>query len=107
MLNHSIMVIERNVFQLKFGKAKEGIAIWKEVCDEAKKSTNKLEMRVLSDLSGPAYTIVLELHLKSFNDLNMKSSVWSTTEKFQELYQKFIPLCESAHREFYKIECIV
>lgn len=101
------MVIERNVFHLKFGKAKEGIEIWKEVCNEAKKTMSGTEMRLLSDLSGPAYTLVLEIHLKSFNDLNLKNTIWSTTEKFKELYQKFIPLCESAHREFYKIECII
>jgi hypothetical protein len=99
------MIIERNVFHLKFGKAKEAIAIWKEVMEEGKK-VGGLEMRLLSDLSGTAYTIVMELHIKSFTDMNMKSAVWATTEKFRELYQQFIPLCESAHREFYKIEAI-
>lgn len=99
------MVIERNVFHLKFGKAKEALAIWKEVVEEGKK-VGGLEMRLLSDLSGPAYTIVMELHIKSFTDMNMKSAVWATTEKFRELYQQFIPLCESAHREFYKIEAM-
>lgn len=100
------MVIEKNEFRLKFGQAKEAIAIWKELLEEAKKTPGSPEMRLLSDLSGPAYTLVVEVHLKSFNDLNMKNAVWVTTEKFITLYQKFIPLCESANREFYKIESI-
>src|SRR5260221_14602043 len=101
------MIIERNVFHLHFGKAKEAIALWREILNESKKSNaNVPEMRLLSDVSGPAYTVVVELHLKSFTDLNPKNAVWSTTPKFQELYQKFIPLCESAHREYYKIEDI-
>jgi hypothetical protein len=101
------MIIERNVFHLKFGKAKESIEIWKAVCEEAKKAMTGTEMRLLSDLSGPAYTLVLELHLKSFTEINMKSATWVSTERLKELYHQFIPLCESATREFYKIECMV
>lgn len=102
------MIIERNTFHLKFGKAKEAIAIWKEIMEAAKKSAlEKPEIRLLSDLSGPAYTIVMELHLRSFNDLNPTQAIWAMTPAFQELYAKFKPLCESATREFYKIECII
>jgi len=102
------MIIERNVFQLKFGKAKEAIAIWKEILEAAKSSAlPSNEMRLMTDLSGPAYTIVVELHLKSFMDMNPTQAVWATNESFQQLYHKFIPLCESAHREFYKIEGMI
>ncbi|MEO8150064.1 MAG: hypothetical protein ABI723_20675 [Bacteroidia bacterium] len=102
------MIIERNVFRLKFGKAKESIAIWKEILNAAKSSNIKApEMRLLSDISGSAYTLVVEMHINGFNDINPKQAVWATTEKFQELYQKFIPLCDSATREYYKIEAII
>jgi len=102
------MIIERNVFHLKFGKAKDAIAIWKEIMAAAKKSNlDNYEMRLMSDLSGPSYTLVVELHLKSFIDLNPKQAVWATTPAFQELYQKFIPLCESSDREYYRIEEII
>ena len=100
------MIIERNVFHLKFGKAKEAIAIWKELLDACKKTENLSfpEMRLLSDLSGPSYTLVVEMHLKSFMDMNPKQAIWATTESLQTLYHKFIPLCESASREYYRIE---
>ena len=101
------MIIERNEFRLKFGQAKEAIAIWKEILEESKKIPGVPEMRLLSDLSGPAYTLIVELHLKSFSDINMKNAVWDTTDKFRDLYQKFIPYCESANREFYKIEGMI
>lgn len=102
------MIIERNIFHLKFGKAKEAIAIWKEVLEVAKKTNLAVpEMRLLSDISGPAYTLVMEMHINSFNDINPKQAIWATHEAFQTLYQKFIPLCESGHREFYKIEAII
>jgi hypothetical protein len=102
------MIIERNVFLLKFGKAKEAIAIWKEIMTAAKKSNlASSEMRLLSDLSGSAYTLVVELHIKSFMDINPRQAVWATTESFQVLYQKFIPLCESARKEYYRIEDLI
>lgn len=102
------MVIERNIFYLKFGKAKESIDIWKKIMDEAKKSKMKYpEMRLLSDISGSAYTLVLEMHIGSFTDVNSKNTVWATHPSFQELYQQFIPLCDRAHREYYKIEAII
>ena len=99
------MIIERNVFHLKFGKAKEAIATWKEILEVGKK-TEMLpsEMRLLSDLSGTSYTLVVELHLKSFIDMNPTHAVWATNEDLQTLYHKFIPLCESANREYYRIE---
>ena len=102
------MIIERNVFHLKYGKAKEAIAIWKEVMDEAKKvNLPNSQMRLLSDISGPAYTLVMEIHIPGYIEINPKNAVWATHPKFQELHQKFIPLCEKAHREYYKIECII
>ena len=102
------MIIVRHVFHVKFGKAKEAIAIWKDILEAAKKSNlHSQEMRLLSDLSGDAYTIVLELHLKSFLDMNPSQVIWATTPSFQELYEKFKPLCDSATKEYYKIECII
>jgi hypothetical protein len=102
------MIIERNTFHLKFGHAKEAIAIWKEILEIAHTpEMGKPQMRLLSDISGPAYTLVLEMHLNSYIDINPKNAVWATNEKFRELYQKFIPLCEKAHREYYKIESII
>jgi len=102
------MVIQRNIFHLKFGKAKESIEIWKEILEAIKKSHHQSpEMRLLSDLSGDAYTLEVEVHLKSFMDINPSQAIWATTAGFQELDEKFKPLCESAEREYFKIECIV
>jgi len=102
------MIIVRHVFRLKFGKAKEGIAIWKDILQAAKKSNlNSPDMRLLSDLSGEAYTLIVELHIKSFLDMNPSQVIWATTPAFQELYEKFKPLCESASKEYYRIESII
>ena len=107
-IKNNTMIIVRNVFHLKFGKAKEAIAIWKDILEAVKKSNlHSPEMRLLSDLSGASYTLVVELHLKSFLDMNPNQVIWATTPAFQELYEKFKPLCESGTKEYYKIEYIV
>jgi hypothetical protein len=98
------MIIERNVFHLKFGKAKEGIAIWKEILSVTKEVGKIPSMVLLSDLSGTAYTIVIEMTLKNFSDINPKNYTWVTDPRFQDLYQKFIPLCDSSERTYYTIE---
>jgi hypothetical protein len=102
------MIIERNVFHLKFGMAKDAIAIWKQILDIASAVEHgKAQMRLLSDISGQAYTLVIEMHINSYMDINPKNAFWSTNEKFQQLYHQFIPLCEKAYREYYKIEAMI
>ena len=99
------MIIERNEFYLKFGKAKEALAIWKEIMQSAKDLSGKVPaMRLMTDISGTGYTLVMEMQLKNFNDINPKNYIWVTNPRFQELYQKFIPLCESSRRIYYNIE---
>ena len=57
------MVVVRNVFQLKFGKAKEAVALMKEGLAIQKRAMTDVEFstRVLTDVTGPFYTLVLEL----------------------------------------------
>ena len=102
------MIIERVTFKLKFGKAREAITLWKELLEEAKKSNKTIpHMRILSDLSGPSYTLQMEMHLKSFMDIGPAQYEWMTNEKFKDLYQQIIPLCESASKDYFRIEAEV
>ena len=49
------MIVERNEFRLKFGKAKEGIALWKQMIEELKKNERfSVKVRLLTDLTGSA-----------------------------------------------------
>jgi len=99
------MIIERNEFKLKFGKAREALAIWKDLFDATKEIGDKAPpMRMMTDISGPSYTLVVEMFLKSINEVGPKNYVWMTTPRYQELYQKFIPLCDSSERTYFRIE---
>src|SRR5258708_4109041 len=61
------MVVVRNVFQLKFGKAKDAVALMKEGLAIQKRVTTDVEFstRLLTDVTGPFYTLVLELTVPS------------------------------------------
>jgi hypothetical protein len=44
------------------------------------------------------------MFLKDILDISPKNYVWITNEKYQELYQRFVPLCESSERTYFKVE---
>lgn len=98
------MIISRTAFNLHFGQAKPAIAIWKEVMDVAKTSPEAPHMRLLTDMSGPNYTLVTELHLRSFMDYGTTNHVWMSNQRIRELYPKFIPLCASSTTDLFHVE---
>ena len=98
------MMIERNEFRIKFGKMKDALALWEEIIAEFKSSKDSVHARILTDLTGPAYTLVVELELRDFIHLGLKNYQWMTKTRAAELYQKFVPLCESSLRTLYKVE---
>jgi hypothetical protein len=101
------MIIERMEFKLKFGHAKQAVALWKEMLAEYKKRNPSVQVRLLTDFTGPNYTMVLEAHINSFSEMNLFVAKWDNSEVIRSLYHKFVPLCESSSRTIYKIECII
>ena len=55
------MIVVRNVFRLKFGKAKEAVALLKEGIAIQKRAGVEMNQRIMTDLVGTFYTLVLEL----------------------------------------------
>lgn len=100
------MIISRTAFKLKFGQAKPAIAIWKEImnAEMGNAPVPKPPMRLMTDLSGPNYTLVTELQLRSFADIAPESHIWATNAKIRELYPQFVPLCDESTSELYHME---
>lgn len=98
------MIIARTTFRLKFGKAKEAINIWKQMGEHFKGLKDVPQMRILTDVTGPSYTLTLEMSLRSLNEIGLMNYNWMTSDIAKELYQQFIPLCESANREYLNVE---
>lgn len=96
------MILVRNVFQLKFGKAREAKVLIKESEALMKRHGNH-PTRYLTDLTGPFYTIVMETTYESLTALEKSQSETMGTKEFSDWYQRFIPLVESGHREIFSI----
>ena len=96
------MILVRNVFQLKFGKAREAKALIEESKALFKKYGNR-PTRYLTDLTGPFYTFVLESTYTSLTELDKEQSEAMCSADFSTWYQKFTPLVESGYREIFTI----
>src|SRR4029077_20019301 len=100
-----VMVVIRNVFQLKFGKAKEAIALTKEGLAIQKRALAGADFstRLLTDLTGPFYTLVLELTVPNMSTFESYTPRLFGDKEWQALYQKLAPLVESGYREVFTI----
>ncbi|HEX2618357.1 MAG TPA: hypothetical protein VHL57_12490, partial [Flavobacteriales bacterium] len=97
------MIISRTAFKLHYGQARPALAIWKEIMG-IDVGGEKRPMRLLTDLSGANYTLVTELHLRSFMDIGPGTHVWMTNDRIRELYPKFTPLCLDSVSDLFHVE---
>lgn len=97
------MIVVRNVFHLKFGKAKEGLALVKEGVAIHQRESAQFTARIMVDLSGQFYTIVLEITVASLALLETEMPRVMNSPDWQANYQKLSALVESGHRELYRL----
>jgi hypothetical protein len=97
------MIVIRNVFRLKFGKTKEAVALMKERLAIQQRAGATFSSRLLTDLTGPFYTMVLELTVPSLAVFETEAPRFMADKDFQANYQKLVPLVESGYREVLSI----
>lgn len=97
------MMIERNEFRIKFGKMKEAKALWLQMVEILNPKMDA-KLRLLTDLTGPAYTLVLESELKDFPHLALQQEVWKANSRVAELYRQFTEICDGSQRILYHLE---
>ena len=99
------MIIIRNVFRLKFGKAREAVALFKEGVAIQSRAAAGLDFstRILTDVTGPFYTVVLELSVPSLAVFEGGVRQVMGNREWQENYQKVSALVESGYREIFTV----
>ncbi len=98
------MIVVRNVFRLKFGRAKEGVALFKEgVALSQRLSGGRVKQRILTDLVGDFYTIVLENSFGSLSEMEQSMPGMMGNEEWRAWYAKVPALVESGHREIFSV----
>jgi hypothetical protein len=98
------MFVERNVFSLKFGQAKTAVALWKDYLEKAHRDNNNIHVRMLTDLSGRGYTLIIEQIFNTYPELEPGACPLVNRPDWKEFYQQFIPYCESTERTLYKLQ---
>ncbi len=96
------MILVRDVFQLRFGKAREAKALAKEGM-EIEKKYGYGPGRLLTDLTGPYYTLVMETTYANMTEFEKALKDLLGNKEFGEWYQKMVPLVESGRREMYTV----
>ena len=97
------MVVIRNVFRLKFGKAREAVALMKQGIEIQQRAGMTYPRRLLTDLTGPFYTLVLEITAPSLGEFEAIAPRFMGDKEFQANYQQLVPLVESGYREVFTI----
>ena len=99
------MIVIRNVFRLKFGKAKEAIALFKEgdAIQKRKNPGAEFQIRLLTDVTGPFYTVVMEVTAPSLSAFEAGAPQLMGDPEWQANYQKIAALVESGYREVFSV----
>ena len=97
------MIVVRNVFRLKFGKAKEAIALLKEGIAIQKRAGLDMKQRLMTDLVGTFYTLVLEFTVSNMAELEATMPKVMGHKDWHANYEKFSALVESGYREIFTI----
>jgi hypothetical protein len=93
------MIVVRDVFQLKFGKSREAVALWKEGLAIAQRGGFTRSTRLLTDVVGQYYTLVFESQFDSMADWERAGKGIMENAEWRAWYPKFTPLAEGGHRE--------
>jgi hypothetical protein len=98
------MFVERNIFSLKFGQARPAIDLWKNYLEKAHRENNDIHVRMLTDLSGPGYSLIIEQIFNSYAELEPSKCALVNRPDWKEFYQQFIPYCVASERTLYKLQ---
>ncbi len=96
------MILVRDVFRLKFGKARDAKELVKEGARIAGK-TGYGAQRALMDVTGPYYTLVLESTHESLAAWEQGLKNTQAAGEWGAWYERFKPLAESGHREIFTV----
>lgn len=97
------MIVVRNVFRLKFGKAKDALPILKEGVQIQQRAGMTFPARILTDVTGPFYTVVLEITAPSLSAFEAALPRFLGDKDWQANYQELAPLVESGFREIFNL----
>lgn len=98
------MILVRDVFRVRFGQMKGALATLRELSSSLSAAGEPFPMRVLTDVTGPYYTLVLEGSFESLASYEGMMRSETASPQWQEWYRTFVPFLEDGRREIFTIE---
>ncbi|PZR96256.1 MAG: hypothetical protein DLM69_11020 [Candidatus Chloroheliales bacterium] len=99
------MIIVRDVFQAGYGKGGELVALLEEARQQSQEKWGmSFAQRILTDASGPFFTVVTETEMASIGEWEQTSARVFSLPEFADWFARMVPLVESGRREFYHLE---
>lgn len=94
------MIVVRDIFQLHFGKARDAIALAKEM--RAQATAGGFD-RILTDLTGAYYTLVFESEYEGLGHFEQSLRNELSDPSFKDLYAQLVPLVHEGRREVFQL----
>jgi hypothetical protein len=95
------MILMRDVFQAKYGKGGELVALFKQAREQW---PAVYAPRILTDLSGSFFTVVTETEVENLAAVEQLMADVFALPDFGDWFARMEPLVESGRREFYNVE---
>lgn len=96
------MLIVRDIFHLQFGKAREGIELLERGREVLRGAGYSVD-RILADVTGDYYTLVMETSVESLGQYEEALGSTRDLTEWQEIYKRFVPLVRSGRREVFRV----
>lgn len=98
------MYLVREVFKAKPGKAKDLVKMFKAAAPHFEKTQDMHNMKVLTDVVGPYWTVVVESETEDMGTffLNLRSATMS--DEVKEIMKDYMSCIEGGRREVYMVE---
>ncbi len=94
------MIVVREVFKAKYGQGDGMIALFKEA---RQKWLSGLRSRLLVDVSGRFFTVVVEFEVESLADWERRVAELFAHPDAADWFARMTPLVDSGRREFYRV----
>ncbi len=98
------MLIVRQSFQAKYGRGDELVALFKEFNSRMQNEGQTMpRFRILTDASGPFFTVVTENEVENFAEWEGRFSESMNKSWMGDWFGRMMPLVESGRRDFYTV----
>lgn len=98
------MIVVLNVYRIKYEKASQALALWREgIAISSLASNNDVEIRLLTDSLGTYFTVMIEVTTDSLETYDEWTREVLGNKEYGDWYQKFVNLTVGRYREIFNV----